>query len=390
MNKWNKIRAEEFCSSITDGTHDSPKPQSDGKKLITSKHLKEFRLDFDSANYISEKDYQKIIKRSSVEQWDILFSMIGTIGNIYLEKNKTINYACKNVGIFKFAGNKENAYWMYYYLKSPMTMTYINSLLRGSTQSYIPLESLRDLPVLVPDDYSKRKVINILKSLDEKIELNLKINDNLAEQLQLVYQHLIDVSKTTASPCALKDISPPCALKDISQFSTAKRSVTSISLDTYYSTENMLPDKKGATIATSLPQVEQVTACNSGDTLVSNIRPYFKKIVYCTEAGGCSADVLCLTPKKSEYSAFLYSLLYDDHFFDYVASGSKGTKMPRGDKNQIMAYPVKLPDSYSLSKFNATAIPILEMQEKSLQEIQVLTSLRDYLLPLLINGQISI
>ena len=207
------------------------------------------------------------------------------------------------------------------------------------------------------------------------------INDNLAEQLQLIYQHLIEDLKNTAISCTLRDIS---------QFATGKRPVQSISPDTYYSTENMLPNKKGATIASSLPLVEQVTACNPGDTLISNIRPYFKKIVYCAAPAGCSADVLCLTPKSSKYSAFLYSLLYDDHFFDYVVSGSKGTKMPRGDKNQIMSYPIKLPNSHFLSKFNATAMPILEMQEKSRQEICALTNLRDYLLPLLLNGQISI
>ena len=209
----------------------------------------------------------------------------------------------------------------------------------------------------------------------------LLINDNLAAQLQLIYQHLFEDSKKTFSTCLLKDIA---------QFASSKRSVTSISSDTYYSTENMLPNKKGATIATSLPSIEMITACNPGDTLISNIRPYFKKIVYCAAPAGCSADVLCLSPKSSEYSAFLYSLLYDDYFFDYVVSGSKGTKMPRGDKNQIMSYPVKLPDSHSLSKFNATAIPILELQEKSRQEIRVLTNLRDYLLPLLLTGQISI
>ena len=71
---WKTVRADEFCSFVTDGTHDSPKPQSQGRKLITSKHLKGDHIDFDSANWISEGDYQKIIARSAVEQWDILLA----------------------------------------------------------------------------------------------------------------------------------------------------------------------------------------------------------------------------------------------------------------------------------------------------------------------------
>ena len=90
---WSTVRADQFCTLITDGTHDSPKPQQSGRKLITSKHLKGHYIDFDSANWISEADYQKVISRSAVEQWDILFSMIGTIGNIYLENNPHVEYA---------------------------------------------------------------------------------------------------------------------------------------------------------------------------------------------------------------------------------------------------------------------------------------------------------
>lgn len=177
---WNTVPAAKFCSGVTDGTHDSPKPQAEGRKLITSKHLKGHYIDFDSANWITEEDYQKVIARSAVEQWDILFSMIGTIGNIYLEKNESVDYACKNMGIFKFAGDFDKAYWMYYYLKSPQAMNYIQAHLRGSTQSYVPLGTLRTMPVPVPDAEIRRKIVGILKPLDEKIETNMKINDNLA------------------------------------------------------------------------------------------------------------------------------------------------------------------------------------------------------------------
>ena len=84
--KWFVTTAEEYCDKVTDGTHDSPKETQEGHYLITSKHLNGFSLDYSSAKKISENDYLKIVKRSAVSQWDILFSMIGTIGNTYLEE----------------------------------------------------------------------------------------------------------------------------------------------------------------------------------------------------------------------------------------------------------------------------------------------------------------
>ena len=193
---WSTVRADQFCTLITDGTHDSPKPQQSGWKLITSKHLKGHYIDFDSANWISEADYLKVISRSAVEQWDILFSMIGTIGNIYLEKNPHVEYACKNMGIFKFSGNKENALWMYYYLRSPQAKAYIQTHLRGSTQAYVPLGGLREMPVPVPPQTVRNEIIAILRPIDEKIECNNAINDNLQQQAAALFSSLYDQSNT--------------------------------------------------------------------------------------------------------------------------------------------------------------------------------------------------
>ena len=193
---WSTVRADQFCTLITDGTHDSPKPQQSGWKLITSKHLKGHYIDFDSANWISEADYLKVISRSAVEQWDILFSMIGTIGNIYLEKNPHVEYACKNMGIFKFSGNKENALWMYYYIKSPQAKAYIQTHLRGSTQAYVPLGGLREMPVPVPPQSVRNEIIAVLRPIDEKIECNNAINDNLQQQAAALFSSLYDRSNT--------------------------------------------------------------------------------------------------------------------------------------------------------------------------------------------------
>lgn len=195
-SEWKTIRADEFCSLVTDGTHGSPKPQAAGRKLITSKHLKGYYLDFESANWISSEDYEKVIARSSVEQWDILYSMIGTIGNVYLEKNPVVDYACKNVGIFKFGGNCNKAYWMYYYLKSPQAMEFIKAHLRGTTQLYVPLATLREMPVPVPDEEEMNKIVAILRTLDDKIQCSIKINDNLEQQAAALFSSLYNRSNT--------------------------------------------------------------------------------------------------------------------------------------------------------------------------------------------------
>lgn len=378
---WSTVQADQFCTLITDGTHDSPKPQQSGWKLITSKHLKGHYIDFDSANWIGEADYLKVISRSAVEQWDILFSMIGTIGNIYLEKNPHVEYACKNMGIFKFSGNKENALWMYYYLKSPQAKAYIQTHLRGSTQSYVPLGSLRDMPVPVPPQSVRNEIIAILSPIDEKIECNNAINDNLADLLQTIYQERFSNDILAVNQGVLSDI---CS------YSRDKVAVSELNVSTYFSTENMLSGKAGSTEATSLPTTSQTTACHKGDTLISNIRPYFKKIVYCAGNCGCSTDVLCFTPSQPRYSTYLFSTLYADKFFAFMVAGSKGTKMPRGDKQQIMTYPVVLPSEEELARFNTIASPLLEQIYSNRAENKRLSILRDTLLPKLMSGEIDV
>ena len=112
-------------------------------------------------------------------------------------------------------------------------------------------------------------------------------------------------------------------------------------LETYVSTESMLSNKSGIELADSVPQSGSVSRYKTGDILVSNIRPYFKKIWKADKCGTCSNDILVIRPYDVNLIDYLYALLSDDRFFDYIMLGSKGTKMPRGDKNQIILYPIQ-------------------------------------------------
>ena len=133
-------------------------------------------------------------------------------------------------------------------------------------------------------------------------------------------------------------------LSDIAQYVSDKIETSMINKDNYISTENMLPNKGGVTIATNLPNTKKVNSSLKGDILISNIRPYFKKIWYCDYPCGVSTDVLIIRTKDNRiYNKFLYYFLSQDKFFDFMVGTSKGTKMPRGDKNAIMSYQFKLP-----------------------------------------------
>lgn len=267
----------------------------------------------------------------------------------------------------------------YYYFKSFNSP--IKAIIQHCVQAGIKASDLEKLFVAVPPLEIQTKISGILSKIDDKIEENNRINKNLSNLLQAIYQKRFGEVSLGAKQGILSDI---CS------YSKEKVAVSELNVNTYFSTENMLPEKAGSTKATSLPTTPQTTACRKGDTLISNIRPYFKKIVYCEDMCGCSTDVLCFTPVQSQYAAYLFSTLYTDKFFAFMVAGSKGTKMPRGDKQQIMTYPVVVPAEGELEEFNAIAFPVLEQLNSNKAENKRLSALRDALLPKLMSGEIDI
>ena len=135
------------------------------------------------------------------------------------------------------------------------------------------------------------------------------------------------------------------ALKNHATYINNKVDTNEISLSQYISTDNILQNKQGIKCATSLPiQGGKVTSFKKGDILLANIRPYLKKIWYAQFDGGCSADVLAIRANAETDSHFLFYALFRDDFFIHAMKGAKGTKMPRGDKTQIMEFKIPVFD----------------------------------------------
>ena len=305
----------------------------------------------------------------------IIIGRVGAYcGSVYLEEGKC--WVSDNAIAAVPSGDNDTKFF-YYLLKG----LHLNERHIGISQPLLTQEILNKINCEVPSYPDQQRIAELLSSLDRKINVNRKLNDNLADLLQTIYQGRFGNDILAVNQGVLSDI---CS------YSTDKVAVSELNVRTYFSTENMLSGKAGSTEATSLPTTSQTTACHKGDTLISNIRPYFKKIVYCEDKCGCSTDVLCFTPSQPCYSAYLFSTLYADKFFAFMVAGSKGTKMPRGDKQQIMTYPVVLPSEEELAGFNTIASPLLEQIYSNRAENKRLSILRDTLLPKLMSGEINV
>ena len=351
-----------------------------GTPIVTVEHLGNRVFTEQNLPKVSDEDETRLSKYV-LKEGDIVFSRVGSVDRC--------SYVDAAHDSWMFSGrclrvrpNTEIVpLYLYYFFCLEDTKQFVRNIAVGATMPSINTKLLGEVEVAYPSLTEQQKIVALLSTLDDKIETNQKINDNLAELLQTVFQeHFGNVSAATEQGM----------LSDICSYSRDRVAVSELNTSTYFSTENMLPGKAGSTEATSLPTILQTTACHKGDTLVSNIRPYFKKIIYCEDECGCSTDVLCFTPVHQKYAAYLFSTLFADKFFAFMVAGSKGTKMPRGDKQQIMSYPVTIPFDDELDEFNALAMPILAQLHSNKAENKRLSAIRDALLPKLMSGEIDV
>jgi len=382
LNNWESVELGTVCEVVRGG---SPRPiidyitdDSDGVNWLKIGDVKENDKYFThAAEHIKRSG---IPKTREVKAGDLILSNSMSYGRAFI----TLIEGYIHDGWLRLRCNEKrlDKEYLYYFLTSNLAQNQFKAVATGSVVNNLKSDTVKAVKIYLPPLGEQKRIAAALSMMDDKIKCNEEINDNLLQQLQAIYQRMF----SQPSPGDMLE----GRLSDICAYSQRRVSVASLSSDSYYSTENMLPGKAGAVAASSLPTIAQTTGCMPGDILISNIRPYFKKIVYCQSECGCSTDVLCFVPQTHDLSLYLFSTLYDDHFFDYMVAGSKGTKMPRGDKQQIMAYPIVLPSTTKLVEFNAIARPLLSQIENETQENKRLASLRDTLLPRLMSGEIDV
>ena len=385
FNLWedcNRVPLTELLSFVVDNRGKTVPTAPSGHKLIATNCVTNNTLFpvYEKIRYLSEETYQTWFRAHPIPG-DILFVNKGTPGRVCLVPDPVDFCIAQDMIALRADESKIYPKYLFAVLRSREIQQQIYNTNVGDVIPHFKKQFLDQLLIPIPERSIQESIGDLYYVLSLKAERNKKINDNLADLLQTIYQERFSNDILAVNQGVLSDI---CS------YSRDKVAVSELNVSTYFSTENMLSGKAGSTEATSLPSTSQTTACHKGDTLISNIRPYFKKIVYCEGNCGCSTDVLCFTPSQPRYSTYLFSTLYADKFFAFMVAGSKGTKMPRGDKQQIMTYPVVLPSEEELARFNTIASPLLEQIYSNRAENKRLSILRDTLLPKLMSGEIDV
>ncbi len=168
---WEVRPANQVFERITDGTHDTPGKLPAGIPLVTSKLIKQSRVLIALADYfISYEDHEEVSKRSGIDTWDVLYSMIGTIGEVAVIRPEYPSFSIKNVGLFKSGGNRLLAEYTAYWLQSDNAKNFAMLRASGTSQKYVPLGLLRKFPIPYPSVSEQHEIVTALSAAEHKIE----------------------------------------------------------------------------------------------------------------------------------------------------------------------------------------------------------------------------
>ena len=260
--------------------------------------------------------------------------------------------------------------FLFYSLK--LCLDNFKSVSQGTSTRFLTAVILNNFEILLPSIDNQKRITSILSSLDDKIDLLYRENATLEAMAETLFrQWFIEEAKEDWEEGQLGDV---CL------YVTEKIDISNVDVDTYISTENMCPNKQGVVEASSIPENVKVTKYIQDDILLSNIRPYFKKIWLADRNGACSNDVLCIRSKSEDLKYFTYYTIRQDDFFDYVMLGAKGCKMPRGDKQHIMNWSIIIPTNDVLRRFNTIVENGIAKIRNNNKQIQTLVQTRDSLL----------
>lgn len=407
---WGVVKANEIFIRITDGTHETPKKLDKGIPLIKSKQIKDGKVNFgDIDYYISLEDHETINKRSKVDRFDILLSMIGTVGEVALVKEDP-NFSIKNVGLFKLNSNHDLAIYSHYYFQSNLAKKYITENLSGTSQKYITLEKLRQFPIILPSLPEQRAIATVLSTVQDAKEKTDAVITATKELKKSLMKHLFTygpVSLEEAENVPLKETeigmvpeawdvvmlgdvvkkteqkdprkTPECQFKYIDVSSINREDLKIVEYKLYKGKDAPSRAKK---------------LVKNNDVIFATVRPTLRRFTLIEEDfnGEICSTAFCVLRAKESFLSSLYVLyvVQRDIFIDELGKIQRGASYPAVTDSNVKNQKIPLPPPSIQQKIASILSAVDEKIEKEETKKKSLEELFKTLLHNLMTGKLRV
>lgn len=368
-SEWITSTIDDICKLVTDGAHNSPKSVDNGYYMASVKDFTAYGFNFSNCRKISEADYLKLKKQGCVpESGDILIGKDGAryFEDVIIYRQKEQPALLSSIAILRVDDTKVTSEFLYYTLKSPTVKKDVrDNYGSGSAIPRIVLKDFKRMPISFPSLKEQKKITNICVLLDEKIQLNNRINKNLADQAQAIYQKYF-----------VAEANPDWPLGHLSDLIDIK----------YGKDHKKLADGT-------------YPVYGSGGIMRYVERPLYEKESVLIPRKGTLNNVIYVNQPFWSVDTMFYTEMKQDNVAKFVyhyvkskdlASMNAGSAVPSMTTAILNALELPLPSIEALKHFEISVAPMYKMMQKNEEESHKLAKLRDALLPKLMSGELDV
>lgn len=387
---WPRIPLGTLLSAVIDHRGRTPKKLDGhfvdrGIPVISAKNVKSGRIDSSNdIRFVSPEMYEKWMPQK-LSSGDVVLTSEAPLGEAFLLRdNKDFCLGQRLFGL-RADGKGLDSTYLYYFLISPTGQQRLHARATGSTAQGIRQSELLKVEIDLPPLTSQRAIASVLRMLDDKIEVNRRMDDTLEAIARASFKSwFIESSRSNTLRIG--------TLGEVALIAKNQVAPSEIDGDSPYIGLEHMPKRR---IALDESGKARDVASNKfrfcrGDLLFGKLRPYFHKVGIAPFDGVCSTDILVIRPKQPHWFAFLLGHLSSDELIAYADMGTTGTKMPRTSWAQLERFEIAIPTADIAGHYNEMARPLVERIIHNIEESKTLAILRDTLLPKLMAGQIRL
>lgn len=371
------MRLDQICTHIVDCEHKSaPITPGGGYFAVGTPAMQGNVITYSEAREISAETFDLWTQRLKPEEGDLLFAREAPVGPVVVVPAALNIAPGQRTVLLRPNPGVADAKFLYYKISSPEVQNNIMNFAMGSTVAHMNVADVRSLDFELPSLSEQQAIAEVLGSLDDKIAANRSLATVADSLVRARYKNL-----STKKSCSIEDIAENIRV----QTSPNDYTMNYIGLEHIPRRHMWLDDWSDSSGVTSAKSTFQC-----GDVLFGKLRPYFHKVVSAPAGGISSTDILVVRAKSSELQGLVLAALSADETISRCNAFAAGTKMPRVSWNDLASCPVRWADDATMTSFSRTVMELRDRVDAAYAESRTLASLRDTLLPALMNGSLRV